>query len=32
MKVNTSMSHLLVSGYSRATATIDNDYIDSENE
>ena len=30
MKVNTSKSHLLLSGNSRATATIDNRYIESE--
>ena len=32
MKVNTSKSHLLLSGNSRATATIDNSYIESEDE
>ena len=32
MKVNTGMSHLLLSGNSRATATIDNSYIESEDE
>ena len=32
MKVNTSKSHLLLSGDSRATATIDNSYIESEVE
>ena len=32
MKVNTSKSQLLVSGDSRATATIDNTYIKSEVE
>ena len=30
MKVNTGKSHLLLSGNSRATATIDNSYIESE--
>ena len=30
MKVNTGKSHLLLSGNSRATATIDNRYIESE--
>ena len=32
MKVNTGKSHLLLSGNSRATATIDNSYIESEDE
>ena len=32
MKVNAGKSHLLLSGNSRATATIDNSYIESENE
>ena len=32
MKVNTGKSHLLFSGNSRATATIDNSYIESEDE
>ena len=32
MKVNTSNSHLLLLGNSRATATIDNSYIESEDE
>ena len=32
MKVNTGKSHLLLSGNSRATATIDNRYIESEDE
>ena len=32
MKVNTGKSHLLLSGYSRATATVDNSYIKSEDE
>ena len=32
MKVNTVKSHLLLSGYSRGTATIDNSYIESEDE
>ena len=32
MKVNTGKSHLLLSGDSRATATIDNSYIESEDE
>ena len=32
MKVNTGKSHLLLSGNSRATATIDNSYIQSEDE
>ena len=32
MKVNTDKSHLLLSGNSRGTATIDNSYIESENE
>ena len=32
MKVNTGKSHLLLSGNSRATTTIDNNYIESENE
>ena len=32
MKVNTGKSHLLLSGISRATATIDNSYIESEDE
>ena len=32
MKVNTGKSHLLRSGNSRATATIDNSYIESEDE
>ena len=32
MKVNTGKSHLLHSGNSRATATIDNSYIESEDE
>ena len=32
MKVNTGKSHLLLSGNSRATATIDNTYIESEDE
>ena len=32
MKVNTDKSHLLLSGNSRATATIDNSYIESEDE
>ena len=32
MKVNTSKSHLLLSGNSRATATIGNSYIESEDE
>ena len=32
MKVNTGKSHLLLSGNSRATATIDNSYIEPEDE
>ena len=32
MKANTGKSHLLLSGKSRATATIDNSNIESENE
>ena len=32
IKVNTGKSHLLLSGNSRATATIDNRYIESEDE
>ena len=32
MKLNTGKSHLLLSGNSRATATIDNRYIESEDE
>ena len=32
MKVNTSNSHLLLLGNSRATATIDNSYIESEDD
>ena len=32
MKVNTGKSHLLLSGNSTATATIDNSYIESEDE
>ena len=32
MKVNTGNSHLLLSGNSRATATTDNSYIESEDE
>ena len=32
MKVNTGKNHLLLSGNSRATATIDNSYIKSEDE
>ena len=32
MKVNTGKSHLLLSGNSRASATIDNSYIESEDE
>ena len=32
MKVNTVKSHLLLSGSSRATATIDNSYIELESE
>ena len=32
MKVNTGKSHLLLSGNARATATIDNSYIESEDE
>ena len=32
MKVNTDKSHLLVSGNVRATAKIDNNYIESEKE
>ena len=32
MKVNTGKSHLLLSGNSRATATIDNSYIESEDQ
>ena len=32
MKVNTGKSHLLLSGNSRATATIGNSYIESEDE
>ena len=32
MKVNTDKSHLLLSGNSRATATIDSSYIESEDE
>ena len=32
MKVNTGKSHLLLSGNSRATATIDNSYSESEDE
>ena len=32
MKVNTGKSHLLLSGNSRATATIDNSCIESEDE
>ena len=32
MKVSTGKSHLLLSGNSRATATIDNSYIESEDE
>ena len=32
MKVKTGKSHLLLSGNSRATATIDNSYIGSEDE
>ena len=32
MKVNTGKSHLLLSGNSRATATIDNSYIEWEDE
>ena len=32
MKVNTGKSHLLLSGNSRASAAIDNSYIESEDE
>ena len=32
MNVNTGKSHLLLSGSSRATATIDNSYIESEDQ
>ena len=32
VKVNTGKSHLLLSGNSRASATIDNRYIESEDE
>ena len=32
MKVNTGKSHLLLSGNFRATATIDDSYIESEDE
>ena len=32
MKVNASKGHLLLSGNSRATATIENGYIESEDE
>ena len=32
MKVNTSKGHLLLSGNSTATATIENSYIESEDE
>ena len=32
MKVDTSKGHLLLSGNSRATATIENSYIESEDE
>ena len=32
MKENTGKSHLLLSGYSRATATIDNRFIESKDE
>ena len=32
MKVNTGKSHLLLLGNSRATATIDNGYIESEDD
>ena len=32
LRVNTGKSHLLLSGNSRATATIDNSYIESEDE
>ena len=32
MKVNACKSHLLLSGCSRATATIDNSFIESEDE
>ena len=32
MKVNTGKGHLLVSGNVRATANIDNNYIESEKE
>ena len=32
MKINTGKSHLLLSGNSRATATIDNSYIESEDK
>ena len=32
MKLNTSKSHLLVSGNVRGTAKIDNNYIESEKE
>ena len=32
MKVNTGKSHLLLSGNSRATASIDNSYIESKDE
>ena len=32
MKVNTGKSHLLLSGNSRATTTIDNSHIESEDE
>ena len=32
MKVNTGKSHLLLSGNSRATATIDNNYTESEDK
>ena len=32
MKVNTGKGHLLLSGNSRATATIDSSYIESEDE
>ena len=32
IKVNTGKSHILLSGNSKATATIDNSYIESEDE
>ena len=32
MKLNTGKSHLLLSGNSRATATINNSYIESEDK